>query len=70
VLNLIRMLFFEASARTHRVTLLRSRWPVLHSQAYGAGYVGLLKKGLIAVSADGQLFSVTNAGLRAMKNVR
>ena len=68
VLNLIRMLFLEASARTHRVTVLRARWPVLHAQAYSGGYVGLHSKGLIAVSADAQSFSITNAGLKAIAN--
>jgi hypothetical protein len=70
VLRLIRLLFLEGSQRTQPVTLLRSRWPVLHSQAYYAGYVELVKKGLISASADGQRFSVTNAGLKAMAVVR
>jgi hypothetical protein len=68
VLNIIRMLLLEAATRTHRVTVLRSRWPALHSDAYSGGYGSLVKKGLIALSADGQHFSVTNAGLKAMAN--
>jgi hypothetical protein len=68
VLNVIRMLFFESSSRTHRVAVLRARWPVLHAQAYNGGYVGLLNKGLIALSRDAQSFSITNAGLKAMTN--
>jgi hypothetical protein len=66
VLNLIRMLFLEASTRTHQVTALRARWPVLHVPAYNGGYMGLLEKGLIAGSPDSQSFSITNAGLKAM----
>ena len=66
VLNIIRMLVAEASSRTHRVTVLRSRWPALHSAAYDGGYGNLIRKGLIAASADGVHFSVTSAGLRAM----
>jgi hypothetical protein len=66
VLKLIRMLFLEGSQRTQPVTLLRSRWPALHCQAYDGGYVGLINKGLIAASTDGQRFSITNAGLKAM----
>lgn len=66
VLKQIRLLFFEASERTHAVTMLRARWPVLHYAAYDEGYAGLIKKGLLAVSADEQRFSITNAGLRAM----
>jgi hypothetical protein len=66
VLKMIRMLVAEASSRTHPVTLLRSRWPSLHSAAYDGGYGSLVKKGLIAVSADGQSFSVTAAGFQAM----
>ena len=46
--------------------MLRSRWPALHSAAYDGGYGSLISKGLFALSADGQLFSVTGAGLWAM----
>ena len=70
VLKVIRTLFLEGSRQTQPVTLLRSRWPALHSQAYDGGYHGLLKKGLIAASTDGQRFSVTNAGLKVMTMVR
>jgi predicted Zn-dependent protease len=70
VLNLIRMLVLEACTRTHRVTLLRSRWPALHSQAYTGGYGSLIERGLIALSADGEHFSVTTAGLKAMSALR
>jgi len=66
VLKIIRALFLEASRRTHPIALLRSRWPALHSEAYNGGYVGLVRKGLLAPSSDGTLFSVTTAGLRAM----
>ena len=66
VLGLIRMLFLEANSRSHRVTALRARWPVLHVPAYEGGYLGLAEKGLIAISADAQAFQITNAGLRAM----
>jgi hypothetical protein len=66
VLNLIRVLFLEASERTHPLTALRAQWPVSHAEAYSGGYVGLIKKGLIAASGDGQRFSITNAGLQAM----
>jgi hypothetical protein len=66
VLRQIRDLFLEASVRTYRVTMLSSRWPATHYDAYRGGYVGLVKKGLIAKSADQQIFSITNAGMRAM----
>lgn len=69
VLKMIRTIFLEASRRTHPVSLLRSRWPALHSEAYNGGYVGLISKGLVATSSDGTLFSVTTAGLRAMTKV-
>jgi hypothetical protein len=69
VLKMIRTIFLEASRRTHAVSQLRSRWPALHSEAYNGGYVGLISKGLVATSPDGTLFSVTNAGLRAMTKV-
>ena len=66
VLRQVRDLFVEASVRTYRLTTLTSRWPALHYQAYEVGYTGLLKRGLIAASADKVSFSITNAGLRAM----
>ena len=66
VLTIIRTLFLESSCRTHTVGVLRSRWPALHAEAYSGGYAGLVKKGLVALSADGSAFSVTTAGLRAM----
>jgi hypothetical protein len=66
VLGQIRVLFLEASGRTFRLRELTSRWPVLHHDAYSGGYAGLIKIGLIAGSADGQGFSVTSAGLKAM----
>jgi hypothetical protein len=66
VLKQIRVLFFEASERMYAVTMLRARWPAVHYAAYDEGYAGLIKKGLLAVSADEQRFKITNAGLRAM----
>ena len=66
VLTIIRTLFLESSCHTHTVGVLRSRWPALHAEAYSGGYAGLVKKGLVALSADGSAFSVTSAGLRAM----
>lgn len=70
VLGQIRDIFLEASLRTYRLTVLTSRWPVLHYDAYRSGYAGLVGKGLIARSADGQLFSITNAGMKAMGQAR
>jgi hypothetical protein len=66
VLGQIRALFLEASARTFRLRELTSRWPVLHYDAYSGGYASLVKRGLIAGSADGQGFGITNAGFEAM----
>jgi hypothetical protein len=68
VLTIVRTLFLESSRRTHTVSVLRSRWPALHSQAYDGGYAGLVSKGLLATSENGSVFSVTTAGLRAMAN--
>jgi hypothetical protein len=70
VLKLIRTLFLEGSRQPQPVTLLRSRWPALYVQAYDGGYLGLIEKGLIAPSADGEHFSVTHAGLKAMSAFR
>jgi hypothetical protein len=66
VLGQIRVLFLEASGRTFRLRELTSRWPVLHYDAYSGGYAGLIKRGLIAGSADGQGFGITSAGFKAM----
>ena len=66
VLGQIRVLFLEASGQAFRLRELTSRWPVLHHDAYRGGYAGLMKMGLIAGSADGQGFSITSAGLKAM----
>ena len=66
VLGQIRVLFLEASGRTFRLRELTSRWPVLHYDAYSGGYASLIKRGLIAGSADGQGFGITSAGFKAM----
>src|SRR6267143_1085481 len=66
MLGQIRVLFLEASGRAFRLRELTSRWPVLHYDAYSGGYASLIKRGLIAGSADGQGFSVTSAGFKVM----
>lgn len=66
VLNMIRGLFLESYSRTHKVTVLRSRWPTLHAEAYESGYIGLIAKRLIAVTADQQTFGITALGLQAL----
>ena len=63
VLNLIRGLVFEDSQRTHSISVLRSRWPVAHDEAYTGGYLRLLDKGFISRSDDGRSFTVTEEGL-------
>src|SRR3981081_2491794 len=66
VLGQIRVLFLEASGRTFRLRELTSRWPVLHYDAYSSGYASLIKRALIAASADAQGFGITSAGFKAM----
>lgn len=66
VLNMIRALFLESYSRTYKVTVLRSRWPTMHVQAYESGYIGLVAKRLIAVSANKQIFGITTLGLKAL----
>jgi hypothetical protein len=63
VLHIIRSLMQESKGQAHLVATLRSRWPVLHLQAYDSGYSGLIDKRLIQVSPDNKTFSVTSAGL-------
>jgi hypothetical protein len=66
VLKIIRLLALETSSLTHRVSALRARWPVVHVEAYVSGYESLIRKGLLFVSPDGQLFGITNSGLKVM----
>lgn len=66
VLGQIRDLFLEGSVRSYRVSILTGRWPVTHYDAYRGGLEGLVSKGLIAMGANEQSFSITNAGMRAM----
>ena len=66
VLMQVRDLFQEATARTYRLTALMSRWPHVHFDAYRAGYAGLIQKGLLVSSADGQIFTITPRGLSFM----
>lgn len=63
VLTIIRALIQESRSHAHLVTALRSRWPVLHMQAYESGYFGLIEKRLVVISPDKTQFSVTRAGL-------
>jgi len=66
VLKQVLNLFLEASIRTYRFNALSSRWPHTRYEAYREGFDGLVKKGLIATSKNEQMFSITNAGLKAM----
>ena len=66
VLKQVRDLFLEGSARTYRLNALTIRWPGLHYDAYNQGYEGLVRKGLLTTSADGQAFTITNAGMKAL----
>ena len=66
VLGQIRDIFLEASVRSYRLSALMTRWPVLHFEAYRDAYAGLIGKGLVSSSADGQVFTITNAGLKTM----
>jgi len=66
VLKIIRMLVLETSTVTYRIASLRARWPHVHSEAYSNGFDSLVGKGLLSVSPDGVLLSVTNAGIKAM----
>lgn len=63
VLGMIRALVVESKSRTHRVTTLRAQWPIMHTEAYDAGYIGLIAKRLIVASSDKQTFGVTSLGL-------
>jgi hypothetical protein len=66
VLMQIRDMFLEGSARIYRLNMLMARWPFAHLDAYKGGLAGLVRRGLLAESPDGQAFTVTTAGLKAM----
>ena len=66
VLRQVRDLFAESSVRTYRLTVLTSRWPAAHYEAYRGGYNGLLRRGLLVQSSSRDLFGITTAGLKAM----
>jgi hypothetical protein len=66
VLGQIQDIFLVSSVRSYRINSLMARWPVLDFQAYRDGYAGLISKGLISKSVDDQVFTITNAGLKAM----
>jgi hypothetical protein len=66
VLRQVQDLFREASIRSYRLTLLTSRWPAMHHEAYRTGYDGLVKKGLLVESANQQLFGISDVGMKAM----
>ena len=66
VLRQVRDLFAESSVRTYRLTVLTSRWPAAHYEAYRGGYNGLLRRGLLVQSSGRDLFGITTAGLKAM----
>jgi hypothetical protein len=66
VLRQVQDLFREASIRSYRLTLLTSRWPAMHHEAYRTGYDGLVKKGLLVQSANQQLFGISDVGMKAM----
>jgi len=63
VLNIVRALVQESRSHAHLVATLRSRWPVLHMQAYESGYWGLVEKRLLVMSPDKSKFSVSGAAL-------
>jgi hypothetical protein len=66
VLKQIRDLFREASMRTYQLTVLASRWPPTHYDAYRTGYSGLVDKGIIEKSDDEQWFSITSTGMEVI----
>jgi hypothetical protein len=66
VLKQIRELFLEGSLRTYRFNVLTIRWPGVHFLTYNIGYEGLVRKGLVEKSLDGQSFTITHAGMKAM----
>jgi uncharacterized protein YjhX (UPF0386 family) len=65
VLGQIRVLYATAAGRNQQMKALTAQWPPTHHDAYSKAYGGLLAKRLIQ-DAGGQVFRITDAGLRAM----
>jgi hypothetical protein len=65
VLGQIRVLYATAAARDQQIKRLTAQWPPTHHQAYEKAYEGLIAKRLIK-DAGAQLFTITDAGLKAM----
>ena len=70
ILRQIGGLIQNGGANLHSVKDLTATWPPLHRAAYRGGYMGLVKKGFIAPSANGDAFSITQTGLRVLAAVR
>jgi hypothetical protein len=64
VLRQIRDLYRETRNGTFLLTVLTSRWPPLHYEAYATGLLGLISKGAIANGQDGRSVRITNAGMK------
>jgi hypothetical protein len=66
VLRQIRDFFGEASITSYRFSMLTSRWPDSHREAYRVAFEALVKKGLLVHYPKEQMFGISSAGLRAM----
>jgi two-component system, cell cycle response regulator len=70
ILRQIGGLIQHSGANLHAVKDLTATWPPLHRDAYRGGYMGLVRKGFIAPSANGDAFSITQTGLKVLAVVR
>ena len=65
VLLQIRVLYYNAAKREQQVKALLGLWTPTHYETYRAAFAGLVAKQLISENGT-QLFSITDAGLKAM----
>lgn len=70
VLRQISGLVADGSAKVLDMRSLTGSWSMLHQDAYKGGYLGLVKKGFIAPSANGDAFSITSNGMKALRAIR
>jgi hypothetical protein len=65
VLTQIRVLYYNAAKREQQVKAVAGLWPPTHYETYRSAFAGLVAKRLISDNGS-QLFTITDAGLKAM----
>lgn len=66
ILSQLRELYSSTSQREHSLGTITSQWPAMHVEAYRGVLRGLVAKGLLEQTREGQAVRITDAGMRAM----